>query len=662
MLVGDPSFLFGMEQEPHVSLARQGQTRWQIVVPSPQSAGAAWAVAELQKYLRQMTGAEFTLGTDDPAQTACVVGLRRDLSAADRAALPPPSKGYDGYAIAVCVAASDGQSPAKPERIILGGENGRGVIYGVYDLLERCGCRWFYPEANPSDPEVVPRLPTLEIAAGAWAVASPMKYRICGGDSWTYAVDVPAAEKQLDWAMKNRYNAMSWGCANKPSLIEQYAVLSGRGKKGEGSSRSSLLGELEKREMLLHGPGHSFDHFLRAEDYFQDHPEWFGMRDGKRVPQNFFGAQFCWTNAEARKTFTGNVEAFVKTCPQIHILCIGPFDGGPCCQCPECQKQGAGNALMVLMKEVIERLKRSAPQVEVETLGGYPPADTPPDGVAVSPRQRIIWAHWGRYLGIGYDDDRYDRRANLEAWRRAAPGGLTVCQYYSDNFAGPWILPPCALAIRGDRKYLLEKGIDSVYMLMWPPGCWWNQGLNGYLAGQCFYNVSLDPFSLIHDYALRYYGPQAGPLIGAYDEQWAREIDLAYRVRGGSRPQDRAMLAQQRKTWIDPAVEAVRTNPLLADRVGRVEKLHDLAERLTAIHRRREQIQHLRSQGKFPQAEKQLREARTLTDDTIQFLYTLADLHQGLIDRQEVESFLKSAITNWLDEESRAIVDGKRTK
>ena len=90
------------------------------------------------------------------------------------------------------------------------GDNGRGVIYGVYDLLERLGCRWFYPTEDAADPEVVPQQDTLSLPAGSWAVASPMKYRICNGSEWFFEMQAAPALKQLEWAMKARYNAMGW--------------------------------------------------------------------------------------------------------------------------------------------------------------------------------------------------------------------------------------------------------------------------------------------------------------------------------------------------------------------------------------------------------------------------------------------------------------------
>lgn len=629
-----------------VTIAAAGQSDWRVLSPSLPTVGIPWAVEEARKYMRLMTECDLPrVDAAAPADPTLVIALRADLSAADQAALPSPAKGYDGYSIVIQPSAS-----GRPPRIIVAGDNARGTIYGVYDLLEHCGCRWFYPAQNPADPEVVPHRATLALPAGSWAVASSMQRRICNGSAWFFDMNLTAAAQELDWAMKNRYNGIGWQCADKTPLIEQFASL----------RKAGLLDELKRRGMFLHGPAHSFQLFLRAEDYLDEHPEWFGLRDGKRVPQNFFGAQFCWSNAQARRKFIDHVEQFVLASPELDVLCIVPFDGGRACECAECKRIGASSALMLLMKETIERLEHSAPQVRVETVGGYGPMTDPPNDVDIHPHQGIVWAHWGRHYGSGYDDPAYPLRANLEAWQKAAQGGFTVCQYYTDNFAEPWILPPFALAIQGDRCYFLARGIDSVYMLMWSPGYWWNHSLNGYLAGHCFYDAALDPFQLLHDYALNYYGPAAGPLIGKYYEQWAREIDLAYRVRGDSLPQHWKLLAEQRRNWIDPAMKAVQGDPVLTARVARVEKLHDIAERLCAVHRHRYHVQMLRERGDFAQARRELDAARTCGESVLYRFYALADLEQGLIERKDIGFLPKIIVLDWTDAESKAIADQSR--
>jgi hypothetical protein len=633
-------------QEPTaVTVVAEGKSDWQIQCPAKGLPAVSWAAEEMQTYLRRMSRCELPLAAEESTHPAIVLGKRADLSAEDQSVLPPSPKGYDGYALAVRPAQA-----GAPPRIVIAGESTRGIIYGVYDLLERWGCRWFYPAQDPRDPEVIPQCGTLAIPAGTWAVASPFRYRICHASAWIFTVDHRAAGKQLDWAMKNRYNGIAWGCESKSPLIAQY----------QGLKKSGLLAELAKREMILYGPGHCFDQFLRADDYMAEHPEWFGLRDGKRVPQTFFGAQFCWSNPQARKQFVANAAAFLEACPQIGIFCIGPFDGGKCCDCPECRKSTPSDLLLTLTGEVIDRLERQASRVPVETLGGYPPVVAPPARARIHPRQRIIWADWGRDHGISYGDPRYGRRTNLEAWQQAARGGLTVCQYYCDNFSEPWISPPFALAIQDDRKFLMEKGVDGVLVLMWSPGYWWNHSLNGYLAGRCFYNAALDPYQEIRDYAAHYFGPAAAPALAAYDEQWARQIDLAYHVRDGATDADRTMLATQRRQWIQPAVAATEGNPLYAYRVGKVEKLHTLAERLAEMHRRRGEIRNLRQEGRFMEAEKALDSLRHETDDLLTFGTSLAELNQGLVDRKDLTGFISLLFKGWLDQEAKALREKRR--
>lgn len=631
-----------------VSLVKNGRTSWVVSVASTNSPGTKWAAAELQRYVKQISGDAPAFSQKSGGSPAIVIGLRKDLSETDRALLPPAAKGSDGYAIAI--RAEAGKSPA---RIIIAGDNGPGVIYGAYDFLERLGCRWFYPTEDSNDPEVVPKQKNLTLSAASWAVASPMKYRICNGSGWFFEMEAKEAVAQLDWAMKNRYNLMGWQAEASPSkhsLAWQYQRLRDIG----------VLAELEKRELAIHGPAHCFDQLLLSEDYFDKHPEWFGFRQGKRLKQAAFGSQFCWSNRDARKQFIANAEAFITNAPLIKIFAPIPFDGGQACECDNCKKTGASNALMILMGELVERLKISRPEVLVESIGGYGAAIEPPTQTnIIHPDLRVVWAHWGRPHSMGYDDPRYAWRDKLDKWRVAAHGQITICQYYTDNFCQPWVMSPFAVAVEGDRKYFLQHKVDAFYMLMWPRGYWWNHGLNAYL-GRCFYDVSLNPYEVIRDYAQTYFGPDAGPLVGAYLEEWAREPELCYWTRGGGTAADRAKLAEQRKNYLEPAIKAVANDKLLSYRVSKLEKLHTTAEKLYELHRQRELVTVARKAGKFSDAKSRLEETRAYTGDLMKFFSSLAELNQGLMDRDEVAGFIKLALNNWLDEETKAISARKR--
>lgn len=510
---------------PVLGRAAEVTREWACVVRGDAPA-ATFAAEELRKYLKQMAGIELSDKPD--AWRTIVLGRRDQLTRDEQGQLAVGmAVGFDGYAVSV-----------REGRIIIAGENELGVCYGVYDLLERLGCRWFYSQQDAKDQEVVPKLEKIIFREEDWFVASPFKHRIYNGDEFYFEMKKEPAIAQVDHALKTRHNMIGWQQGTKETIEQQY----------EQMERDGILKEIRRRGMTMHGPAHSFDRLLRWEDYGQQHPEWFGLRDGKRVPQTFAGAQFCWSNAEARTAFSENVEKLAGKMPLISIFCIIPFDGGVACACDACKKAGGpSNLLMVVMGEVIERLGKFHPEMLVETVGGYGPVKDPPAEVKINPKQRVVWAHWGRYHAVGYDDAKYDR-TNLEAWHRAARGGLTVCNYYSDNFSEPWVMQPFTVAMESDRRYLMKQKIESVYFLIWPPGFWWNHSLNTYLGGRSYFDASQSPRELLRDYAIHYYGP-AGELMADYWCAWADDPDLGYRVRGNAKPEDPKTLAEMRERF-----------------------------------------------------------------------------------------------------------------
>jgi hypothetical protein len=307
------------------------------------------------------------------------------------------------------------------------------------------------------------------------------------------------------------------------------------------------------------------------------------------------------------------------------------------------------------MSELCASVRQVRPDVAIEQVAGYSPLAQPPtDRTKIPPGLRFIWAQWGRNHSIGYADPRYNA-TNLEAWRAVAGGRLTICQYYGDTFSQPWIMGPFTRAIENDRRYFLDKHVGAVYMLMYPKGYWWNHGFNMSLAGRAFYDVSLDPAAEVRDYALHYFGPQAGPLLAKYYDEWIKHIDMTYRLRGGSTDKDRALLADERKRLIEPAIAAAGNDHPYDYRVSKVATLHGLAERLSDVHGKHDGITKLRREGKFDAATQALEEAKSAVADMLDHFYSAADLDAGLADRDETTSFIKLVMKTWIDAEAKKI-------
>ena len=133
---------------PAITLASRGTTDVVIVMPRKPSLSVARAAGELQVFLGQITGAEFQCVTEatTAARHEIVLGaperLRQLGVTVDLGKLGP-----EGYVLRTV----DGH-------LVIAGSDVRGVMYGVYGLLQdHLGCRWFTPDVS-----LIPEHPTLE--------------------------------------------------------------------------------------------------------------------------------------------------------------------------------------------------------------------------------------------------------------------------------------------------------------------------------------------------------------------------------------------------------------------------------------------------------------------------------------------------------------------
>lgn len=606
---------------PTVALAREGTTPFRIEVRSPGAVEAGFAAGELTKYLTKISGAALEAASaKTPPGPRIVIGMRKDLSAADRGLLPPPAKGFDGYAIAVSARTGN------PPRIVIGGDQPRGLVYAVYDLLERLGCRFTHPALDPGDPEIVPSARDLTLPAGKWAVASPLRYRTLAWFEWRkpnpddLATTPEELAAQIDWAMKCRYNAFESAAIELPP----------------DHPLARALHAAKQRGMLLQSPGHNFDLFLPSDPAtFSAHPDWFGLRKGRRVPHAAYGAQFCWTNAEARKAFTENVVAFVKERPDLDILELSGLDGGsmaPACECDACAKQGSTDNVIDLLNGVVQRLAKERPDLVVETLGGYQYAQTPPRSAKPDPRLRVFWADWDRVPMAGYSSPSYAKRiSGLEAWVQAFDGRVTVFQYYADHYKHAWFMGPLAVQMIEDRDYVLKHRIDGLLTLLYPDGYWWRSSLNAWLAGNVFFDASVDPFALLRSYALAYYGP-AGEPMAAYLDEWARDPQLGMRTRIAALPIHFGKLREERRTYLADATRLAASDAVAARRVSTMVRMHDLADSIMAVDLMAAKSDGLRDKGDLEGARRELDAAHRRLQTAKALAAALVAEKRGLVD------------------------------
>lgn len=496
------------ESASDVVLAYGGKSKFVIVLPANAGETVQFAAEELQRYLKEISGATLPIVTEAPHSRRTIV-LRESPRPDGRFALPDVEEPFDGYTVALGARSAEivGQSP-------------RGVLYGVYEMLERLGCRWFYPRHDPKDPEVVPKREYLAIAAFRYAVDAPPAMRtfvIRDTDADPEAM----ALRDVDWAAKARYNAVQY---ERFWLDENRNLVSGppTGKVAE------VLRAIRRRGLRTFGVEHLFRYFLPGDQYFDAHPEWFGMLKGKRVPQRSpgGGAQFCWSNPEAVETFVDNVAAWVETGVPLDFLKIGAEDGRPACDCDRCRTRNPSDWYQQIANRIAERLAVLKPKVLVLSPLGYPPLKVPPKSTRPHPRLHAMYEHWGRDHSISLDDPRYPT-ATVDQWVAATEGRLSVLLYYGGLITSPPVPPPYTKTFAGDRAFMLRRTPEGFFAIQFPERTWWTTGFNNYLMGVAGFDTRLDTDAVLDDYCRRYFGPAGAPLLNYY-RALAGDVALSY--------------------------------------------------------------------------------------------------------------------------------------
>ena len=114
-----------------LTLAKNHQSDYRIVISQTADAATVNAANELSAYLAKITGVTLPVVTDDTpaAEHEIIVGTARN---AEDVIPNIAALGEDGFVIRVC-----------ENKLYLLGASGRGNLYAVYEFLEKfAGCRF----------------------------------------------------------------------------------------------------------------------------------------------------------------------------------------------------------------------------------------------------------------------------------------------------------------------------------------------------------------------------------------------------------------------------------------------------------------------------------------------------------------------------------------
>jgi hypothetical protein len=475
-----------------LTIVDNGQPRAAIIVATNEPR-ALTAAKDIQKYLEKMSGAKLPLVMEGEAVTAAISILVGHTQAAEKLGIKIPS-GYDrtiraefneeeGY-----VLATKGNS-----LVVAGNSDGpyQGTLYAAYALLDKLGCRWYFP--------------------GDWGEVIP--------EAKTITVPELAVNSKPDFAIRSIWMDGRWGATMTER--EEYRIWGVR----NGFSSN----------VMYPAPGDGYlEYALPPKEYAAAHPEFYAMnKKGVRdvTPTTpIQNAMLCLSNAQMADEYIKNVrEAFAgkRRIPSVNDLGIGisPPDGAPFCYCDQCLAANQDFTYPTYVQERMQseemfgfggKLADAFPDKWV-SVSAYSLREMPPQGMKLRPNMGVMLAPISCCVLHPDNDPHCWRRQEfmkiLTEWRQRTPHlwlydytpGLLVSSFEPEadvaNFA---INAPIYKQV--GIKGFTRQGSNAM-MATW---------IGYYTCAKLMWNAHADVASLKHDFYETFFGPDAGPHVQAW--------------------------------------------------------------------------------------------------------------------------------------------------
>lgn len=274
-----------------------------------------FAAAQLQKYIYESTGACVPFFSDRCPRRGpeIMVGLdARD--AANRVSVE--GVGHEGFRI-----------KTDKDDIIIAGTTPRGTLYGVYTFLENyVGFRCF-----TSDAEKVDRIERLVIPE-------------------INMVENPAFEYREVYFR----DAFDGGFCAKNKLNSNMADLS----------------EEKGGKMKFYNFHHSFHDLISADEYFDSHPEYFSLVQGKRLKEK---TQLCLTNPDVFEISLAKVREWIEQNPECTVFSVAQNDFNNPCECDSCraldEREGSHSGSIInFVNKIAAEIEKDYPHILLHTF------------------------------------------------------------------------------------------------------------------------------------------------------------------------------------------------------------------------------------------------------------------------------------------------------
>lgn len=359
--------------------------------------------------------------------------------------------------------------------LILTGGNRKGVLYSVYTFLEDyLGCRKY-----TSTVSYIPNLTKIEIPSNIHEQEIPsFQYRSVLS---TDALDNDYA----DWHKIN-YFFEGWGFS-----------------------------------------AHSFKTLLPPDKYFKDHPEYFALYKGKRVPD-----APCLSNPDILQIMVDNLRHEMSTRTPRKYWSVSQNDNGIYCGCDLCTKvYNEEKTQQGTIIRFVNKVADQFPDKIISTLA-YQYSVRPPHITRPNKNVLIILATIDapRNKPIGTDAPVATYRQYITDWGNICNKDQLFIWDYMVQFTGAWAPYPNLYSMQPNIQFfqdnnagsVLEQGIGDMESEF--------SGLRSYIACKLLWDSKLNFDDLLDDFLTGYYGKNAAGPIRSYIDAIQAELVAHNRI------------------------------------------------------------------------------------------------------------------------------------
>ncbi|MBQ3602222.1 MAG: DUF4838 domain-containing protein [Clostridia bacterium] len=434
-----------------------------VVAGENASATDKFAAEKLAFYLGKILGKAMSV-VDDTAEKADYEIIVGETA---REAVDLSSRNDGGYTIT-----------SDAEKVVICGKGNKGTINGVYAFLEKyCGCNWY-----ESGVIVTPENAQLTV---------PADINDTYNTFFEYTETDTTSSRDTEFSLANGQTG---------GVYRDFTVAQGSGVEYIGSFAHTLANQICKPDM-----------------YFAEHPEYFALHGGKRVPE-----QLCLTNEDVKAAVTQEVldllAAQHNPDASIQIVSLTQHDNQLYCECENCaaidKENGAHSGTMITFVNDIAKRVKAAGNYDNIAFDTFAYQYTRQAPSKVKPREDVIVRLCSIECCFGHTLDNPDCKENaafmhdLEQWGKIC--NRIYIWDYVHNYAESVCLFPNFGVMQRNVQIFYENNVKGVY----EEGNYYINECDGefgemrtYLLAKLLQNPYCDYYAEMDGYLNAVYGP-----------------------------------------------------------------------------------------------------------------------------------------------------------